>query len=70
MKNLLPTDVQEEEEEEDWPVPFSDRIKCFDFNKVLDSILEDYGCDHCTKYLTLQCPHISKFLEDFNEGEE
>ena len=68
MRNLLQTDVADEEE--DWPVEFSERIKCFDFNRNLDQMMEDYSCDHCNRYLTLQCPHISAFLEEYNEAEE
>jgi hypothetical protein len=71
LRNLLQTKEQEaEEDDSEYPVPFSERAKCFEFNKTLDDMLEDYGCDHCTKYLTLQCPFISKFLEDFNGNDE
>jgi len=30
----------------------------------LDSGLNDGSCQHCSKYLTVYCPHIDEFFEE------
>ncbi|MCK4366876.1 MAG: hypothetical protein KAU99_03115 [Thermoplasmata archaeon] len=49
----------------------SQRESCdeYAFHEGLDSNLDDGFCEHCSKYLTVYCPHIDEFFEEgFDEG--
>ncbi|MCK5548830.1 MAG: hypothetical protein KAI64_07425 [Thermoplasmata archaeon] len=39
-------------------------LECYEFNTRLKSKFDDGLCDHCKKYLTLECAHIDWFIED------
>ncbi|UCG68877.1 MAG: hypothetical protein JSV09_13970 [Thermoplasmata archaeon] len=49
---------------------FCDR-ECYEFNEKLKVQFDDKCCEHCKKYLTLQCSYLEDFmieivdLEDF-----
>jgi|GEM_PF-1508394 len=58
----------EEEGEEDEPDKFCNR-ECYVFNVKLEGTLDDKCCKHCKLYLTLQCPHISEFMDEVEEGD-
>jgi hypothetical protein len=60
-------DEEEEGEEED-PDKFCNR-ECYAFNVKLEAGLDDKCCKHCKLYLTLQCPHISEFMDEVEEGD-
>jgi hypothetical protein len=52
----------DEEEEED----FCDR-ECYVFNEKLKEHFDDDCCEHCTKYLTLQCEHLGDFMNEIDD---
>jgi hypothetical protein len=39
---------------------------CYVFNVRLDKDKDDRCCIHCKMYLTLQCPHLSDFMDDID----
>lgn len=53
-------------EEEEEPTYF----ECYEFNFKLPSKFDDGLCEHCRKYLTVECHHIDDFLEDEDLEEE
>jgi hypothetical protein len=38
--------------------------ECYEFNENLDPSKDDECCEHCRKYLTVQCKYIDEFLDD------
>jgi len=61
-------DEEEGGEEEEDPDKFCNR-ECYDFNVKLEVGLDDKCCKHCKLYLTLQCPNISEFMDEVEEGD-
>ena len=45
-------------------------LECYEFYKKLPSGFNDGLCEHCRKYLTVECPNIDKFLEEEGIEEE
>ena len=45
---------------------FCDR-ECYEFNEKLKSQFDDRCCQHCKKYLTLQCQYLDEFMEEIDE---
>jgi hypothetical protein len=46
--------------------------ECYEFNEKLKEQFDDDCCEHCRKYLTLQCEHLDDFMdeiEDFGDYE-
>jgi hypothetical protein len=41
--------------------------ECYEFNTTLAADQDDERCEHCAKFLTLNCKHIDEFI---NEEEE
>ncbi|MFQ6106683.1 MAG: hypothetical protein ACE5QF_03735 [Thermoplasmata archaeon] len=42
------------------------RESCDDytFHKALESEFDDGLCVHCSRFLTVHCPHIDEFMEE------
>ncbi len=38
--------------------------ECYEFNENLPTGQDDEDCEHCRKYLTLNCKHIEEFIDD------
>ncbi|MEW5937184.1 MAG: hypothetical protein AB1665_05125 [Candidatus Thermoplasmatota archaeon] len=38
--------------------------ECYVFNKALRPQMDDECCEHCAKFLTLDCKYIEEFLEE------
>lgn len=38
--------------------------ECYEFNENLEANKDDECCEHCRKYMTLNCKHIDDFLDD------
>lgn len=57
---LFGGDKKDDEDEED---PFVGR-ECYEFNEMLSPLQDDEACEHCKKYLTLNCKHIGEFIDD------
>lgn len=45
-------------------------LPCYEFNEALGRSLDDSGCLHCRKFLTLECPHIAEFMDEDEEEDE
>lgn len=46
--------------------------ECYEFNERLKSQFDDDCCEHCKKYLTIQCEHLEDFqaeIEDLSDYE-
>ena len=56
-------DNEDEEENE-----FCNR-ECYEFNEKLKSQFDDDCCEHCRKYLTLQCEYLEDFMEEIVDFE-
>ena len=52
-----------EEDEED---EFCGR-DCYEFNSKLKEQFDDDCCEHCRKYLTLQCAHLEDFMGELSD---
>lgn len=50
-------DVEDEEDE------FCGR-DCYEFNTRMKEQFDDECCEHCKKYLTLQCTHLEDFMDE------
>ncbi len=59
-----PNMPEEEEQDEDELVTEKEKEKCYSFNTILTRSKNDRECEHCSHYLTLQCPHIKRFIEE------
>lgn len=55
----------EEEEEEE----FCNR-ECYVFNEKLKTQFDDNCCEHCLKYLTLQCEYLEDFMAEIVDLDE
>ncbi|MEE9152232.1 MAG: hypothetical protein V3U20_10445 [Thermoplasmata archaeon] len=38
--------------------------ECYEFNDKLKNLFDDNCCEHCIKYLTLQCERLEDFMEE------
>lgn len=45
-------------------------LECYEFYLKLQERFDDGMCEHCRKYLTVECPHIDEFLEEEEFEEE
>jgi hypothetical protein len=45
-------------------------MDCYEFHTKLLARFDDDLCEHCKKFLTLECPHIDEFVEDAEVDEE
>jgi hypothetical protein len=63
-EELRPLGLLDEEEQE-----FCNR-ECYEFNEKLKADLDDTCCEHCGKYLTLQCQYLDDFLDEIEDLEE
>ena len=41
--------------------------ECYEFNEKLKSQFDDDCCEHCKKYLNLQCAHLGDFMEELSD---
>lgn len=48
----------------------SEQFECYDFNVNLSTRFDDGLCEHCRKYLTINCPHIDTFIGEEGLEEE
>lgn len=44
---------------------FCGRI-CYEFSDKLKNQFDDDCCEHCVKYLTLQCEHLEDFMDEID----
>ncbi len=49
-----------EYEDRESPEPFA----CYEFNTTFLPMLDDRSCEHCRKWLTMECEHIDDFIND------
>jgi hypothetical protein len=56
--------------EEDSYLPVMDRARCFQRHPSLGPECEDLRCEHCAKFLTIQCAHIDLFIDDVENLDE
>lgn len=45
----------------------SEPMPCFEFNLALDGRLDNGRCEHCRKFLTVECEYIDHFLVEEDE---
>ena len=64
-----PTPAQDLGPEEPY-LPVMDRARCFLRHPALGAEFEDLRCEHCAKFLTLQCAHIDMFIDDVEDLDE
>jgi hypothetical protein len=41
--------------------------ECYEFNNKLKEQFDDDCCEHCMKYLTLQCAHLEDFMDELSD---
>ncbi|UCF08479.1 MAG: hypothetical protein JSW28_01975 [Thermoplasmata archaeon] len=56
----------EEENGEEEEADFCDR-ECYVFNERLKKQFDDDCCEHCSKYLTIQCEYLEDFMEKISD---
>jgi hypothetical protein len=40
--------------------------ECYEFNGKLKDQFDDDCCEHCSKYLTLQCEYLEDFMSEID----
>nr|AKQ02687.1 hypothetical protein [uncultured euryarchaeote Rifle_16ft_4_minimus_37664] len=43
---------------------FSEPMPCYEFNGGLEPAEDNGRCEHCRKFLTLECEYIDHFMEE------
>lgn len=64
MRKLWDAGIGGDDEEGD---EFQGR-ECYIFNEKLPEEQDDTRCDHCRKFMTLNCEHIEEFIDEDDEG--
>ena len=50
--------------QEDAEGPGDGSYPCYEFNTRLKAYLDDGLCEHCRKWLTVECENIDEFVEE------